>query len=90
MDRRIPVSPDEEITLRRVALGVAKPQDLRTADLRHLFQLNLVEHRSGRIILNDEGRQRYKSLSRAAEKPGAEGLLDLEAVLRRHWSGTGS
>ena len=55
MDRRILVSPDEEITLRRVALGIAKPQDLRAADLRHLFELNLVEHRGGWVILTERG-----------------------------------
>ena len=90
MDRRILVSPDEEITLRRVALGIAKPQDLRAADLRHLFELNLVEHRGGRVILTERGRHRYQSLPKATDKAGAEGLPDLATVLRRQWSGTGS
>jgi hypothetical protein len=90
MDRRILVSPDEEITLRRVALGIAKPQDLRAADLRHLFELNLVEHLGGLVILTERGRRRYQSLPKAADKPGAEGLPDLATVLRRQWSGTGS
>ena len=55
MDRRILVSPDEEITLRRVALGIAKPQDLRAADLRHLFELHLVEHRAAGVRRRREG-----------------------------------
>ena len=53
MERGIvaPLSPNEEVTLRRVALGVAARNDLRANDLARLIRLRLVEEREGRLAL---------------------------------------
>jgi hypothetical protein len=43
-----PLSPHEEITLRRVALGIANPTDLPTRDVERLTSLLLIEeYRAG-------------------------------------------
>ena len=62
-----PLSPHEEITLRRVALGVADPSRLPERDLRRLQHLMLVVQASGRPRLTALGRQRYRALPRAIE-----------------------
>lgn len=62
-----PLSPNEEVTLRRVALGVAPPRDLPQRDLMRLKRLSLVEDRDGKLHLTEIGRQRYRALPRAVE-----------------------
>lgn len=60
-----PLSPHEEITLRRVALGAAAEGDLPVRDVARLRSLALVEGRAGRVRLTASGRSRYESLRRA-------------------------
>ena len=60
-----PLSPHEEITLRRVALGAALEGDLPVQDIARLRNLALVEGRAGRVRLTESGRSRYESLRRA-------------------------
>jgi hypothetical protein len=61
-----PLSPHEEVTLRRVALGVASESDLPERDVARLRSLALVEGRAGRVRLTTTGRSRYESLRRAS------------------------
>lgn len=59
-----PLSPHEEITLRRVALGAAAEGDLPVRDIARLRSLALVEGRAERVRLTASGRSRYESLRR--------------------------
>jgi hypothetical protein len=57
-----PLSPNEEVTLRRVALGIAQPADLPAKDIERLKALALVEeHRAG-LRLTPVGKKRYLAL----------------------------
>ena len=82
MDRglRAPLSPHEEITLRRVSLGISKAKLLRARDVAHLIRLGLIDEKNGRLSFTTLGRQRYQGLP----KPAAESLGEDEAdaVLR--------
>jgi len=60
-----PLSPNEEVTLRRVALGISPMKDLAPRDLMRLKSLALVEIDAGVARLTDFGRQRYSALPRA-------------------------
>ena len=77
------LSPNEEITLRRVALAVAGGYDLRQSDVARLVRLHLVEERGGELILTDTGRQRYKALPGAADTSGNADLREVAALLKR-------
>lgn len=59
---RAPLSPNEELTLRRVALGVALAKDLPAADVLRLLNLALIEDRGDRFGLTTLGRERYERL----------------------------
>lgn len=61
-----PLSPNEEVTLRRVALGISPMKDLAPRDLMRLKSLALVEIDAGVARLTDCGRQRYSALPRAS------------------------
>ena len=60
MDRGLvaPLSPNEEVTLRRVAYGVVKAKRLQVAHLRRLKSLALIEDHDGALSLTVMGRQR--------------------------------
>ncbi|MBI3196444.1 MAG: hypothetical protein HYZ40_02820 [Rhodospirillales bacterium] len=60
MDRGLvaPLSPNEEITLRRVAYGVVKAKRLQLAHLTRLKSLALIEDRNGVLNVTPMGRQR--------------------------------
>ena len=60
-----PLSPNEEITLRRVALGISRETDLPARALMRLKMLSLVELTGDRPKLTTVGRQRYNTLPRA-------------------------
>ena len=59
---RAPLSPNEELTLRRVALGIVPAKDLPAADVRRLRNLALIEDRGERLGLTALGRERYDHL----------------------------
>ena len=44
-----PLSPHEEITLRRIALGISKAELLPARDVAHLIRLRLVDEDDGRL-----------------------------------------
>jgi len=62
MDRglRAPLSPHEEVTLRRIALGISKAKRLRSRDVAYLVCLHLVDENEGRVKLTDLGHERYQ------------------------------
>jgi hypothetical protein len=53
-----PLSPHEEVTLRRVTLGIANPTDLSTRDVDRLKSLLLIEEYRAELRLSPTGRQR--------------------------------
>jgi hypothetical protein len=59
-----PLSPHEEITLRRVALGFGRRDLLPEQHVRRLEQLALVDGADGVLRLTELGLQRYASLER--------------------------
>lgn len=73
-----PLSPNEEVTLRRVALGVSPMKDLAPRDLMRLTSLSLVEIDAGVARLTNFGLQRYRALPRAAN---AKDLSSYEAMV---------
>jgi hypothetical protein len=60
MDRNLvaPLSPNEEVTLRRVAYGIAKSDDLQPSHLMRLKKLALIEDRGGALVITVVGKQR--------------------------------
>ena len=61
-----PLSPNEEVTLRRVAIGIAKSAELPLRDVRRLKALLLVEETDGDLRLTPAGRERYLALPNSA------------------------
>jgi hypothetical protein len=59
-----PLSPHEEITLRRVALGFGRRDHLPDQHIRRLEQLALIEEADGALRLTELGLQRYAGLER--------------------------
>jgi hypothetical protein len=60
--RTAPLSPNEEVSLRRVAFGISKPADLPTRDIRRLKTLSLIEEHGAGLRLTPLGRERYLAL----------------------------
>jgi hypothetical protein len=56
------LSPNEELTLHRVALGIALARDLSAANLQRLRNLGLIEDRGDRFVLTALGRERHDHL----------------------------
>jgi hypothetical protein len=85
MDRGLsaPLSPNEEVTLRRVALGITGRGELRAANLARLIDLLLVEEIDGRLALSDLGWQRYQLLPKAPDIGNVAGSGELTAALKR-------
>ncbi len=85
-----PLSPNEEITLRRVALGISCARELSQRDLVRLKTLALVEMTDDRLHLTPDGHQRYSMLPRAtslAAAPTYEELMSALAERLRKESG---
>jgi hypothetical protein len=61
-----PLSANEEITLRRVALGISKAANLSQLDIKRLKALSLVEENGGSLQLTATGRARYIALPKSA------------------------
>ena len=67
-----PLSPNEEITLRRVALGFGTADRLPEEHVRRLETLGLVEQADGSLRLTELGLQRYATLERPVKWHGSE------------------
>ena len=63
----VPLSPNEQTALRRVANGISKPKHLSAVSVARLKLLALVEEREGRIWLTPLGATRC----RTDVRPGA-------------------
>ncbi len=55
-----PLSPNEELTLRRVALWIALANELPATDVLRLRNLALIEDRGERFGLTELGKERYQ------------------------------
>lgn len=77
-----PLSLKEEITLRRIALGVVPPDELPPRAVAKLKALALVTEVDDSLVLTPVGRLRYDSLPRASPEPRNEVFRQsLEAVV---------
>lgn len=80
-----PLSPNEEITLRRIALAVVPPDELPVRAVARLQALALVKRVGDTIVLTPLGKARYEALPRAttppAEMPNDVFRQSLEAVV---------
>jgi hypothetical protein len=63
---KAPLSPHEEVTFRRIALGISKAKLLPARDVAYLIRLRLVDENEGRLKLSDLGRERYQGLPNGA------------------------
>ena len=62
-----PLSPNEELTLRRVALGVEPKEILPARHLARLRKLDLIEGDGTLLRLTPLGRHRYRALRQAVD-----------------------
>jgi len=83
MNRDVPLSPSEEITLRRVHYGIAQASEMIPHHVEHLTQLALVEKRGPRLLLTEIGRQRVARLPTPDQQ-----LIKLMAFITRADRGT--
>ena len=67
-----PLSANEEVTLRRVALGIAKAAKLSELDIKRLRALSLIEEHDGSLRLTPAGRERYLALPKSAAIDGSD------------------
>jgi len=76
-----PLSPHEEITLRRVALGFGLRDHLPSQHVRRLEQLALIEEADGAFRLTELGLQRYAGLERPTKWDSDTGAEDVSRLL---------
>jgi hypothetical protein len=76
-----PLSPNEEVTLRRVALGISEPASLSASDIKRLTAFALIENSGGGLRLTPAGRKRYRALPKGAEVDQADTSDDPAAKL---------
>jgi hypothetical protein len=76
---KAPLSPHEESTLRRIALGIAEANLFAQRDVAYLVRLGLVDETAGQLRLTDSDRERYQGLPN-----GASPSDEADAALRRH------
>jgi hypothetical protein len=86
-NRPIDLSPNEAITLRRIAYGVTNLDSLRPDDIDRLKALLLVEERRSGIVMTQLGRNRIAQLPalRLIVTPQAfdEHVIAFSRVIRR-------
>jgi hypothetical protein len=76
-----PLSPHEEITLRRVALGFGRRDHLPLQHIQRLEQLALIEEAEGVLRLTELGLQRYASLERPVKWDSETAAQDVSRLL---------
>lgn len=64
-----PLSPKEEVTLRRIALGVVPPGELAPRAVARLEALALVRRQGDKLVLTPVGKSRYEALPHAVAPP---------------------
>jgi hypothetical protein len=65
----VPLSPNEETTLRRITYGLVAPSDLNKRDVGRLTSLGLVMARGNSFALTPLGEQRVAQLPNNARVP---------------------
>lgn len=76
---KAPLSPHEEVSLRRVALGFG--QETPERHLLRLALLGLIERSAAGPVLTALGRQRYQALDRPLNRSGDAQPDEIAAVL---------
>ena len=76
-----PLSANEEVTLRRVALGISTAANLSELDIKRLKALSLIEEHDGGLRLTPTGRGRYLALPKSAAVDQADSPGDPVAKL---------
>ena len=79
---KAPLSPHEEVTLRRIGLGISKAKHLLARDVAYLIRLWLVAENEGRLSLTNIGRERYRALPKGMTAVGNEG--EAAALVAHH------
>jgi hypothetical protein len=85
-----PLSPNEEITLRRIALGFGIRDGWAPRHVRRLKQLALIEDYDGGLRLTELGLQRYASLQRPEKWDSPTAPQDISRLLTKHTKPDGS
>jgi hypothetical protein len=81
---RAPLSPHEEVTLRRIGLGISEAKHLLARDVAYLIRLCLVAENDGRLSLTDIGRQRYRALPKASGMTAVAHEGEAAALVAHH------
>ncbi len=76
-----PLSPHEEVTLRRVALGIAQAPQLSKSDVKRLKALSLIDENDGGLGLTPAGRERYLAFAKSAAVDPSDSPEDLVSKL---------
>jgi hypothetical protein len=84
-----PLSPNEEITLRRVALGFGMREQLPSQHVQRLEQLALIEEADGAFRLTELGLQRYAGLERPTKWNSDTAAEDVSRLLTDRTKPTG-
>ncbi len=58
----IPLSRQEEETIRLISQGIGTPKHLRSHDIDQLSKLRLIEHQDGKVTLSELGQVRVAQL----------------------------
>ena len=84
---KAPLSANEEITLRRVGYGIAKPNELIARDVEYLLRLALIHWQGERLVLTDVGQKRLAAMPGPHYQGGLrsndQALGELMAALRK-------
>lgn len=76
-----PLSPKEEVTLRRIALGMAPLDELSPHAVRRLTALALAKRDGERFVLTPLGAARYETLPRATRSEAFERVRWEQAMI---------
>jgi hypothetical protein len=78
-----PLSPHGEVTLRRVALGIAQAPQLSKSDVKRLKALSLIEENVGGLGLTPAGRERYLARAKSATADPSDSPDDFVSKLTK-------
>lgn len=76
MTAEVPLSNDEEVTLRRVAYGQSEVRAMRRQDLVRLRKLDLIAESKDGPVLTAAGKRRFEQLPKAVALD-SKGPLDM-------------
>ena len=84
---KAPLSPREEVSFRRVALGISKAEFLPARDVERLKALSLIKEHESHLRLTPTGCKRYQALPNTTavqqpEKPD-EAVLKLATLIAK-------